>query len=92
MNTSQGISQHIDVLHFDSTVASISLGSASIIDFVHSKTNEKIPILLEPRSLLVLKGDARYIWKHGIASRKTDKYNGNVFSRDNRYSGLLYYH
>ncbi len=82
----QGISGHIDVLHFDNTVASLSLGSPCIMDFTHSQTNQKIPILLEPRSLVVLKGEARYIWKHGIANRKTDKYNGNVFNRSRRVS------
>lgn len=31
-----------------------------------------MPIYLEPRSLLILKDDARYKWKHGITSRKSD--------------------
>lgn len=34
--------------------------------------NIKKNIYLESRSLLVLKGDARYKWKHGIAARKSD--------------------
>lgn len=29
-------------------------------------------IYLEPRSLLILKSDLRYKWKHGIAGRKSD--------------------
>lgn len=29
-------------------------------------------INLEPRSLLILKDDARYQWKHGIAAGKSD--------------------
>ena len=78
----QGIASHIDCVPcFREAIASISLGSPCIMDFVHSKTNEKLPVLLEPRSLFVLNGDARYVWKHGIASRKTDKITGNKISR-----------
>jgi alkylated DNA repair dioxygenase AlkB len=31
---------------------------------------------LPPRSLTVLQGEARYLWSHGIASRKMDKVRG----------------
>ncbi len=33
----------------------------------------KIPLLLEPRSLLVLSKDARFIWTHSILARKRDR-------------------
>jgi alkylated DNA repair dioxygenase AlkB len=29
-------------------------------------------LYLPPRSLLVLSGEARYLWSHGIAARKSD--------------------
>lgn len=83
----QGIEAHIDCVPcFEETIASISLGSPALMDFMHSKTNQKISVLLEPRGLFVINGDARYIWKHGIAGRKTDKINGQVFSRSRRIS------
>lgn len=83
----QGIASHIDCVScFEETIASISLGSPCVMDFTHSKINQKSPILLEPRSLFVLSGDARYVWKHGIANRKTDKINGQSFSRGRRVS------
>lgn len=83
----QGIASHIDCVPcFGKSIASISLGSPCIMNFVHSKTNEKIPVLLEPRSLFVLNGDARYTWKHGIANRKNDKYNGATLPRSRRIS------
>lgn len=83
----QGIASHIDCVPcFEETIASISLGSPCVMDFTHSKTNQKIPVLLEPRSLFVLSGDARYAWKHGITSRKNDKINGQSFSRGMRLS------
>ena len=83
----QGISSHVDCVPcFAEIIASLSLGSLCVMDFIHSDTNEKISILLEPRSLILLSGNARYKWKHGIASRKTDKYNGSTFSHSRRIS------
>lgn len=43
-------------------------------------------VLLPRRSLLVLQGEARYGWSHGLASRKTDKINGQLVARGRRVS------
>lgn len=52
---SQGIASHIDCVPcFEETIASISLSSPCVMDFTYSKTNQKISVLLEPRSLFVL--------------------------------------
>ena len=81
----QGIAQHIDCVPcFGEAIASLSLGSPCVMEF--SKDNEKIPMLLEPRSLVVFSGDARYRWKHAIAQRKTDKIDGVVMTRSRRLS------
>jgi len=83
----QGIASHIDCVPcFEETVASLSLGSPCIMDFTQSETQEKISILLEPRSLVLLSGDARYRWQHAIAHRKTDSHNGIAFRRGRRIS------
>jgi alkylated DNA repair dioxygenase AlkB len=83
----QGISAHIDCVPcFADTIASLSIGSPCVMDFTHSKTTEKSSLLLEPRSLLVLTDDARYIWQHAIAGRKTDRYNGHIIQRTRRIS------
>ena len=83
----QGISAHVDCVPcFADTIASLSLGSPCVMDFNHSKTGEKSSLLLEPRSLLVLTGDARYIWQHAIAGRKTDRYSGQIINRNRRVS------
>lgn len=83
----QGISAHIDCVPcFTDTIASLSLGSSCVMDFTHSETGEKSSLLLEPRSLLVLTDDARYIWQHAIAGRKTDRYNGQIIQRTRRIS------
>ncbi len=83
----QGISAHIDCIPcFADTIASLSLGSPCVMDFTHSKTGEKLSLLMEPRSLLVLGGDARYVWQHAIAGRKADRYNGYTIQRTRRIS------
>jgi alkylated DNA repair dioxygenase AlkB len=83
----QGISAHIDCVPcFTDTIASLSLGSPCVMDFTHSKTGEKSSQLLEPRSLLVLTGDARYVWQHAIAVRKTDRNNSQIIERTRRIS------
>lgn len=38
------------------------------------------------RSLLLLQGEARYNWSHGIAPRKCDKVNGQIIPRQKRIS------
>ncbi len=67
----QGIASHIDCVPcFADTICSLSLASGCVMDL--SWGDIKRCINLEPRSLLILKGDARYTWKHGIAARKSD--------------------
>jgi alkylated DNA repair dioxygenase AlkB len=51
-----------------------------------TKGNEKRQILLEPRSLLIVSGEARYEWTHGIAARKSDVYEGQKIVRERRVS------
>jgi alkylated DNA repair dioxygenase AlkB len=83
----QGISPHIDCVPcFTDTIASLSLGSPCVMDFSHIKTGEESSLLLEPRSLLMLTGDARYLWQHAIAGRKRDRYNGQIIHRTRRLS------
>jgi len=85
--TGQGIASHIDCVPcFEEMIASISLGSSCIMEFTNPATEDKINHLLEPRSLLIFSGDARYQWKHGIAARKTDKYQGQTIQRGRRIS------
>lgn len=81
----QGIAAHIDCEPcFEDTVVSISLNSDVIMDF--SKEKVKIPFVLNQRSLVVLKGESRYDWKHGIAARKSDQINGIKKQRTRRIS------
>ena len=67
----QGISSHIDCRPcFGEVILSLTLNSSCVMEL--TRDEEKVPLLLEPRSLLVLQGEARHVWKHGIPARKKD--------------------
>lgn len=83
----QGIAPHVDnVTAYGEAVATFSLGSPCVMIFRHVYYDESIPLLLEPGSLLVLKGEARFQWKHGIPAHKTDVFGGVAFDRARRLS------
>ncbi|QQV75201.1 hypothetical protein H6P87_00749 [Rickettsia tillamookensis] len=77
----QGIASHIDCIPcFSDTICSLSLGGSCIMELTNDKA--KYSITLKPRSLLILKNEARYKWEHGIAARKSD----NKIARNRRIS------
>jgi alkylated DNA repair dioxygenase AlkB len=83
----QGIANHIDCVPcFTDTIASLSLGSSCVMNFKNAATKESVPVLLDPRSVVVMNGEARYAWTHGIAARKTDEYQGRTIQRRRRVS------
>ncbi|XP_069765066.1 alpha-ketoglutarate-dependent dioxygenase alkB homolog 6 isoform X3 [Narcine bancroftii] len=81
-NPGEGIMPHEDGPLYFPTVTTISLGSQTLLDFYHpiKRENEKgevcfpqteenryfLSLLLEPRSLLVLKDDMYLTYLHGI--------------------------
>jgi alkylated DNA repair dioxygenase AlkB len=86
----QGISAHIDCEPcFGSIVVSISLGSGCIMDLRQTHDLRHVPLLLESGSLLVLSGEARYDWTHGIAARSADVFQGRSYLRGRRVSVTL---
>lgn len=83
----QGIANHVDCEPcFGETIISVSLGSNCVMDFINLRTKEKIEVMLEPRSLVIISGEARHNWTHGIAARKTDYFNGIKSERQLRIS------
>jgi alkylated DNA repair dioxygenase AlkB len=67
----QGIAPHIDLGScFAGVICSLSLASRCVMDFTHISLAHSLT--LDPRSLLVMSGEARYKWKHGIKPRKSD--------------------
>lgn len=83
----QGIFPHTDnTKSFADGIVSISLNSGILMDFLKSSSNESREIYLQPRSAIVMTGDCRYNWRHGIAKRKFDKVNGVKVARQRRVS------
>lgn len=81
----QGIADHIDCTPcFGEVVISLSLAAPVVMDL--KRNNQIVPLLLKPRSLLVLRGEARYHWTHGIARRKQDLINNIPLKRERRLS------
>ena len=81
-----GIFPHIDQAVFGDVVASVSLQSSCMMQFSHSESDQMEEVLLEPRSLLVLSGEARWLWKHAIAPRLIDIVQGQERPRSRRVS------
>jgi alkylated DNA repair dioxygenase AlkB len=81
-----GIPAHVDAAFFDDTIVSLSLGSTCIIEFVEYGLQRVHPLLLEPRSALVMTGDARTRWAHGIPARECDVWCGQQLQRARRVS------
>ena len=71
-----GIPSHVDdTVHFGPVVASLSLHGHAVMRFAPADATtagEPLSVLLPPRWLLVLTGDARTRWAHGIASVASD--------------------
>jgi alkylated DNA repair protein alkB family protein 8 len=85
----QGIAPHVDTPSaFTSYIGSLSLESDIVMDFRLNGTIVK-HVLLKRRALCLMTGDARYLWKHGIAYRKSDMINGELRSRERRVSLTL---
>lgn len=81
----QGISAHKDYEPFDE-VASLSLASGCVMEFKNLSTRETHEVWLEPRSLIVLVGEARHTWTHAIRPRLRDVVNGVKIPRSRRLS------
>lgn len=76
----QGIAHHTDHYQFGPKIASLSLNSPA--NMVFAKDNTKVEITLQPRSLVILEGQARTKWTHSIPARQRD----NGVQRGVRYS------
>ena len=83
----QGISRHCDcVTCFKDTIASLSLASTCAMEFERISDGKTGSMLLGPRDLLVLTGEARYDWMHSIPARAGDQWGEKIFPRYRRIS------
>jgi alkylated DNA repair dioxygenase AlkB len=84
----QGIAPHIDCEPcFGDTIISISLGASCVFNFEREpNSKDKVPLFLEPKTLVVMTGESRFNWYHGIPNRKSDEFNGSKLKRGRRVS------
>ena len=83
----QGISRHVDCEPcFDDVIISVSLGAPCVMHFTALKDKQNVPVILEPRSAVVLSGDARYKWQHSIRANKKEVAHGQTIVRARRVS------
>ena len=82
----QGIGAHKDrdADHIR-TVAIVSLGTPVMMDFTRPGHTTRSHYL-RPRSLVVMQGEARDQWLHGITGRKSDRVGGLILPRGRRLS------
>ncbi|MDE0062892.1 MAG: alpha-ketoglutarate-dependent dioxygenase AlkB [Gammaproteobacteria bacterium] len=71
----QGIAMHVDRHCFGDTVATVSLGDTWQMDFrpLGGDRSATVHMALAPGSALILSGDARNLWLHGIAKRRRER-------------------
>jgi alkylated DNA repair dioxygenase AlkB len=83
----QGIAPHVDCEPcFADGIVSLTLGAGCAMDFLRRETGDMVSLYLQPRSVVALRSDARYLWQHGIARRKSDQVGGHMLPRQRRVS------
>lgn len=82
----QGIARHTDAFVFGSPIVSLSLGSTCEMVFRCRDSGAVVGVILPPRSLLIMDGDARSRWTHEIPARLTDCIGGRRRRRTRRVS------
>ena len=65
----QGIQPHIDKEGFGKVIVGISL--LEDINMIWTRGSQKVEIFVPRRSLYVMSGESRRLWKHSIPKRKT---------------------
>ncbi len=89
----QGIREHVDnIQKFGDVVISLSLKSACEFKFINTKNkNITWSIYLQPRTLVIMKGESRYQWMHKIPAVKYDLIDNQCINRRLRISITLRY-
>lgn len=82
----QGIGAHVDAPAFGPVICSVSLGTPCVMDLTEVRGEGRESIVLAPRSLLVLGGEARHRWKHAIPVRESDRIGDTDVPRGRRVS------
>ena len=81
----QGISPHVDSPQFEDYICCFTMGSGGTMVFQHP-THGKYELFVEPRSVYLMSGEARYKWKHSMSGKKSDRVNDKKLLRETRIS------
>ncbi|KAK9809156.1 hypothetical protein WJX72_010367 [[Myrmecia] bisecta] len=84
----EGIKAHIDLLRFADGICIASFCSPAIMHFTRDGCQRQ-SLLLEPGDVLLLCGEARYAWEHGIDSCQEDVWQSRKIKRARRMSVTL---
>lgn len=68
------IGKHIDLVKFGPVVMTVSLGSTMTMKMINSKTNDVWSCELEGGDVVMLTGDARYVWTHELLPRSAKNF------------------
>jgi len=68
----QSISKHIDSKEFGPVIGCFTLNDAGIMRFTNQE-GYSVDINVEPNSLYIMSGDARYKWTHEMLRNKADR-------------------
>lgn len=69
----EGITPHVDLLgRFGDGIVGVSFGSGCVMQFASGLKDQAYGVYLPERSIIVMSGDARYKWSHGIEEKTMD--------------------
>lgn len=80
----QGISKHIDHKSFGDVICCLTINSGATMRFI--KDGIIYNKYVEPNSLYIMSGEARYNWTHEMTITKIDIVNNVKINRDRRIS------
>ena len=81
----EGISPHTDLKTFGGVIGCFTIGSGAVMQFTNGVEAEE-ELYVVPNSLYIMSGEARYVWKHSMPSRKNDIVHGKKVARSRRIS------
>ncbi|OWF42119.1 alpha-ketoglutarate-dependent dioxygenase alkB homolog 7, mitochondrial-like [Mizuhopecten yessoensis] len=91
LNKDGHIKPHIDAVRFcGSTIAGLCLLSPCVMRLVHDKDKQRwADVLLERRSLYIMKDTARYNYTHEVLSNEKSVFNGRPVPKERRISVIM---
>ncbi|KAI8909122.1 hypothetical protein EDD86DRAFT_191290 [Gorgonomyces haynaldii] len=82
----EGLIPHIDLQRFEDGILILNVKGTCRMTFEHQT---KVSVFLGVGDVLLLEGESRWQWKHGIPEQLEDEYNDMPVKRTERYSLTL---